>query len=101
MRSRELITLLGGAVASWPLTASAEQAAMSIIGFLNGSSLRDSDYRVSALRRGARDSFPESRDLAQRAPFRDGPFLHLAKAYRSQPAFFCLALERPAFFGAR
>ena len=53
---RDFITLLGGAVAAWPLAARAQQRSLPVIGYLDSQSLEISDGARREFRQGLKDN---------------------------------------------
>ena len=80
MKRRELITLLGGAVVSWPIAVRAQQPAMPVIGYLYAGSAAPVRHLIEIFRRGlAEAGYVEGQNVIIDYRFAEGRYDRLSE----------------------
>ena len=75
MQRRKFITLLGGAAATWPIAAQAQQPAMPVVGWLSGVSPEAMQPTLAAFRKALGDAgYVEGRNIQFEYRWADGQY---------------------------
>jgi len=105
MRRREFIRLFGGAAATWPLAARAQQTSAPVVGFLSAVSRIETAHLVAAFQRGLTETgFTEGKNVAIEYQFAEGHYDRLpaqAAELVRRPVDVIVASAPPAANAAR
>ena len=75
MKRREFMTLLGGAAAVWPLAARAQQAPISVVGYLGSGSPGSGAHMLAVLRQSlAEAGYVEGRNVTIESRWAEGQY---------------------------